>query len=57
MTSMPYHIRDRAALALTYAQDGAYRSAARILTALAIEVTAHAERVQPAPSPEGDRHD
>jgi hypothetical protein len=39
------HIKDQAALAHTYACDGSYSSAARVLRHLANEVTDHAERV------------
>ncbi len=39
---MRKHIEDRAGLALTYADDGAYFSAGRVLRELAAEVEAHA---------------
>lgn len=39
------HIREKSDLAHTYAEDGAYHSAARILTDLAKEVSEHAHRI------------
>lgn len=42
-------IRDRCALAVTYAEDGAYHSAYRILNQIALETKQHAERVMPSP--------
>jgi hypothetical protein len=44
---MRVHVREMAELAITYAEDGAYHSAARVLGALAGEVQAHANMVQP----------
>lgn len=37
---MPTYIRERCDLAVTYAEDGAYRSAARVLSDLAKEIEA-----------------
>lgn len=39
------HIRERSKLAHTYAEDGAYHSAARILTQLAVDIAEHARLV------------
>jgi len=41
---MHERIKEQCDLAHFYAEDGAYHSAARILTALAEEVSAHAQR-------------
>lgn len=41
---MRERIKEQSGLALFYAEDGAYHSAARILTELAAEVQAHAQR-------------
>lgn len=50
---MRLFIKQRTGLALTYAEDGAYHSAARILSELAASVKDHAERVQPMPNSKG----
>lgn len=42
---MREHIKEQSSLAHTYAEDGAYRSAARVLEKLAKEVSAHADRL------------
>lgn len=42
MIDMRVRIREQAELAVTYAEDGAYHSAARVLLALAAETEAHA---------------
>lgn len=41
---MRKRLRERAALAQTYADDGAYHSAARVLRELAAEIQDHADR-------------
>lgn len=45
MTDMRERIREQTALAQTYADDGAYHSAAAVLERLAVEIKAHAQRV------------
>lgn len=44
-TTMHEHIKERTGLAHTYAEDGAYSSAARILEELALEVRDHANKI------------
>ena len=45
-THMPTYIKDRCELAVIYAEDGAYASAAKVLTQLALEVEAHSMKVR-----------
>ena len=45
MMDMRQRIREQCDLAQTYAEDGAYHTASRILSELAAAVTVHAERL------------
>lgn len=51
IADMRVHIRERCDLAVTYAEDGAYGSAARVLQELAREVGWHATQVHGDPAP------
>lgn len=42
---MRVRVREQSELASVYAEDGAYHSAARVLSDLAAEVKAHADRI------------
>ncbi len=49
---MRQHAREQADLCVTYAEDGAYHSAAATARRLADELQAHADRVLPRQAPQ-----